>query len=118
MPLFTYDDLSKYRINPEDVYSNKELQNNYTKLSINGETVAVIIPFHKSVKEDGDKQFVNITDLIDETSTSDPIVEDIDNKEIGDVRKRLFEKGHSVDVSDDNQVYTNSCFEITTIDKL
>ena len=53
-------------VNPEDVYSNKELQDNYTKLSINGETVAVIIPFHKSQAPQSDEKVVNISELIRE----------------------------------------------------
>ena len=47
MPLFTYDNLKKYspqgkNIDPEEVYTNKELQEDYTKLTSNGETIAVI----------------------------------------------------------------------------
>jgi hypothetical protein len=109
-------------VNPEDVYSNKELQDNYTKLSINGETVAVIIPFHKSQAPQSDEKVVNISELIREEESNNEVVpeeQDTENKERGDFRKRLLEKGHTVDVPDDgNQVYTNSSFELTTIDKL
>lgn len=109
-------------INPEDVYSDKELQNDYTKLSINGETVAVIIPFHKSQTPQTDSKVVNISELIREEENNNevqPDDSDIENKERGDFRKRLLEKGHTVDVPDEgNQVYTNSSFEVTTIDKL
>lgn len=109
-------------INPADVYSDKELQNDFTKLSINGETVAVIIPFHKSQTPQTDEKVVNISELIREDEHNNEVIpdeEEAENKERGDFRKRLLEKGHTVDVPDaGNQVYTNSSFELTTIDKL
>lgn len=108
-------------INPEDVYSKKELQDDYTKLTLGGETVAVIIPFHKSQTQQTDEKVVNISELIREDENNSEIVEteDTENKERGDFRKRLFEQDHKVDVPDaGNQVYTNSSFELTTIDKL
>lgn len=109
-------------INPEDVYSDKELQNDFTKLSMNGETVAVIIPFHKSQTPQTDQKVVNISELIREEEHNNEVVpDDVDteNKERGDFRKRLLEKGHTVDVPDEgNQVYTNSAFEVTSIEKI
>lgn len=109
-------------INPEDVYSDKELQNDYTKLSMNGETVAVIIPFHKSQAPQTDEKVVNISELIREDEHNNevqPEDADSENKERGDFRKRLLEKGHTVDVPDEgNQVYTNSSFELTSIEKV
>lgn len=101
-------------INPEDVYVNKDLQKEYTQLSINGETVAVIIPFKKDnvsvenlVVEDNGT--VNISETIRNQEDS--------NKEIGDARRRLNER-HLVDVPESQNVYTDSSFEITTINKL
>lgn len=101
-------------INPEDVYVNKDLQKEYTQLSINGETVAVIIPFKKDnvsvenlVVEDNGT--VNISETIRNQEES--------NKEIGDARRRLNEK-HLVDVPESQNVYTDSAFEFTTIKKV
>lgn len=107
-------------INPEDVYSDKELQNDFTKLSINGETVAVIIPFHKSQTPQSEEKVVNISELIREEESNNEIQPDeLENKDRGEIRKRLFEKGHTVDVPDaGNEVYSKSSFEITTIEKL
>lgn len=104
----------KLNINPEDVYVNKDLQKEYTQLSINGETVAVIIPFKKDnvsvenlVVEDNGT--VNISETIRNQEDS--------NKEIGDARRRLNEK-HLVDVPESQNVYTDSAFEFTTIKKV
>lgn len=104
----------KLNINPEDVYVNKDLQKEYTQLSINGETVAVIIPFKKDnvsvenlVVEDNGT--VNISETIRNQEDS--------NKEIGDARRRLNEK-HLVDVPESQNVYTDSSFEFTTIKKV
>ena len=106
--------LYNLNINPEDVYVNKDLQKEYTQLSINGETVAVIIPFKKDnvsvenlVVEDNGT--VNISETIRNQEDS--------NKEIGDARRRLNER-HLVDVPESQNVYTDSSFEITTINKL
>jgi hypothetical protein len=104
----------KLNINPEDVYVNKDLQKEYTQLSINGETVAVIIPFKKDnvsvenlVVEDNGT--VNISETIRNQEDS--------NKEIGDARRRLNER-HLVDVPESQNVYTDSAFEFTTIKKV
>ena len=104
----------KLNINPEDVYVNKDLQKEYTQLSINGETVAVIIPFKK------DK--VSVENLVVEDNGTVNISETIrnqeeSNKEIGDARRRLNEK-HLVDVPESQNVYTDSAFEFTTIKKV
>ena len=133
MPLFTYDNLKKYspqgkNIDPEEVYTNKELQEYYTKLTINGETIAVIIPFHKEDVEikditTDDNGTVNISELIrnnnEEKDISDEGEEDQENKERGEFRKRLNDsKNHMVEVEEDQNVYTESSFEFTTIDKI
>ena len=64
----------------------------------------------------------HMTEVEGEEERNEEVVpedKDTENKERGDFRKRLLEKGHTVDVPDDgNQVYTNSSFELTTIDKL
>ena len=133
MPLFTYDNLKKYspqgkNIDPEEVYTNKELQEDYTKLTSNGETIAVIIPFHKEDVEikditTDDNGTVNISELIrnnnEEKDISDEGEEDQENKERGEFRKRLNDsKNHMVEVEEDQNVYTESSFEFTTIDKI
>lgn len=109
-------------INPEDVYSQKELQDNFTKLKANGETVAVIIPFHKSQTQSENENVVNISELMREDESNNQVVseeEELENKERGEFRKRIMEHDHKVDVPDaGNQVYTNSSFELTTIEKL
>lgn len=133
MPLFTYDNLKKYNpqgnnIDPEEVYTNKKLQDDYTKLTSNGETIAVIIPFHKeNVGIDSitteDNGTVNISELIrnnnGETDISYEEEEDPENKERGEFRKRLNDsKQHMVDVEENKNVYMESSFEFTTIDKI
>ena len=126
MPLFTYDNLKKYspqgkNIDPEEVYTNKELTSN-------GETIAVIIPFHKEDVEikditTDDNGTVNISELIrnnnEEKDISYEGEEDPENKERGEFRKRLNDsKNHMVEVEEDQNVYTESSFEFTTIDKI
>ena len=133
MPLFTYDNLKQYspqgkNIDPEEVYTNKELQEDYTKLTSNGETIAVIIPFHKEDVEikditTDDNGTVNISELIrnnnEEKDISYEGEEDTENKERGEFRKRLNDsKNHMVEVEEDQNVYTESSFEFTTIDKI
>lgn len=133
MPLFTYDNLKKYspqgkNIDPEEVYTNKELQEEYTKLTSNGETIAVIIPFHKEDVEikdvtTEDNGTVNISELIRDNNEEKDISyedeEDPENKERGEFRKRLTDsKNHMVEVEEEQNVYTESSFEFTTIDKI
>ena len=133
MPLFTYDNLKKYspqgkNIDPEEVYTNQELQEDYTKLTSNGETIAVIIPFHKEDVEikditTDDNGTVNISELIrnnnEEKDISYEGEEDPENNERGEFRKRLNDsKNHMVEVEEDQNVYTESSFEFTTIDKI
>lgn len=117
-------DFTIENINPEDVYTDKELQNNYTRLTSNGETVAVIIPFHKSQNNSEDMfKTINISELIDDKNNTEKTVENEEensyNKEMGDFRKRLMDK-QFVDMSDGEggQVYSQSSFDLTTIDKI
>ena len=93
MPLFTYKDLDSYKdIEPEELYTNKEKQKDFTRLLNNGEVIAVIVPFEsnnsKIVDNNTDNGTVNISEIIRENN-DDSDEDDIKNKEFGNFRSTL-----------------------------
>lgn len=123
MPLFTYKDLASYKdIEPEELYTNKEKQKDFTRLLNNGEVIAVIVPFEsnnsKVVDNSTDNGTVNISEIIRENN-DDSDEDDIKNKEFGNFRSTLSKsKERMVDMPEQQDVYSTASFDIENIDKI
>ena len=123
MPLFTYKDLDSYKdIEPEELYTNKEKQKDFTRLLNNGEVIAVIVPFEsnnsKIVDNNTDNGTVNISEIIRENN-DDSDEDDIKNKEFGNFRSTLSKsKERMVDMPEQQDVYSTASFDIENIDKI
>lgn len=123
MPLFTYKDLDSYKdIEPEELYTNKEKQKDFTRLLNNGEVIAVIVPFEsnnsKVVDNNTDNGTVNISEIIRENN-DDSDEDDIKNKEFGNFRSTLSKsKERMVDMPEQQDVYSTASFDIENIDKI
>lgn len=123
MPLFTYKDLDSCKdIEPEELYTNKEKQKDFTRLLNNGEVIAVIVPFEsnnsKVVDNNTDNGTVNISEIIRENN-DDSDEDDIKNKEFGNFRSTLSKsKERMVDMPEQQDVYSTASFDIENIDKI
>lgn len=108
-------------INPQMVYTDKELQNNYVKIKDGDEVIAVIIPFYKSnINLDTDANSINVSELIEEETRlpeTEPFDENSEAKQRGDFRRRINEKQY-VPVSDGGKSVYTETFVVSSISKI
>ena len=114
-------EVSMENINPQQVYTDKELQNNYVKIKDGDEVIAVIIPFYKSsINLDTDANSINVSELIEEETElpeTEPFDENSEAKQRGDFRRRINEKQY-VPVSDGGKSVYTETFVVSSISKI